>query len=180
MGFIDSQRELGHAVESICRVLTSQGCRIAARTYRAWKHAAAPTRGEVDLAHTINAILDAIRTVGAEGRRKLTPEGLYGRRKMTALLRRQGHTVSGYLVDKAMSLLGHAGCIAPGLMEALITRKDGSHGSTEEVFGGIEGARHSDGGGGAEGSSQPGRGDQPDRQAVGDSSGGVAELGPPG
>ena len=61
MGFIDSQRELGHAVESICRVLTSQGCRIAARTYRAWKHAAAPTRGEVDLAHTINAILDAIR-----------------------------------------------------------------------------------------------------------------------
>ena len=125
MGFIDSQRELGHAVESICRVLTSQGCRIAARTYRAWKHAAAPTRGEVDLAHTINAILDAIRTVGAEGRRKLTPEGLYGRRKMTALLRRQGHTVSGYLVDKAMSLLGHAGIRRGRQARTTIPGKDG-------------------------------------------------------
>lgn len=125
MGFIDSQRELGHAVESICRVLTSQGCRIAARTYRAWKHAAAPTRGEVDLAHTINAILDAIRTVDAEGRRKLTPEGLYGRRKMTALLRRQGHTVSGYLVDKAMSLLGHAGIRRGRQARTTIPGKDG-------------------------------------------------------
>ncbi len=44
MGFIDAQREQGYAVESICRVLTGQGCRIAARTYRAWKKAAAPTR----------------------------------------------------------------------------------------------------------------------------------------
>jgi putative transposase len=25
-----------HAVESICRVLSEQGCQIAARTYRAW------------------------------------------------------------------------------------------------------------------------------------------------
>ena len=34
MGFIDTMRAEGHAVESICRVLREQGCQIAARTYR--------------------------------------------------------------------------------------------------------------------------------------------------
>jgi len=34
MGFIDTLRREGHAVESTCRVLTEQGCRVAARTYR--------------------------------------------------------------------------------------------------------------------------------------------------
>ena len=37
MGFIDTMRSEGHAVESICRVLREQGCQIAARTYRAWR-----------------------------------------------------------------------------------------------------------------------------------------------
>ena len=37
MGFIDTMRAQGHAVESICRVLREQGCQVAARTYRAWK-----------------------------------------------------------------------------------------------------------------------------------------------
>jgi putative transposase len=32
-------RAEGHTVESICRVLSEQGCQIAARTYRAWKRA---------------------------------------------------------------------------------------------------------------------------------------------
>ena len=27
----------GHAVESICRVMREQGCRVAARTYRVWR-----------------------------------------------------------------------------------------------------------------------------------------------
>ena len=45
MGFIDTMRAEGHAVESICRVLREQGCQIAARTYRAWKHAQPPRRG---------------------------------------------------------------------------------------------------------------------------------------
>ena len=30
--FIDECRQAGHAVESICHVLTEQGCQIAART----------------------------------------------------------------------------------------------------------------------------------------------------
>ena len=126
MGFIDSQRELGHAVESICRVLTSQGCRIAARTYRAWKRDPAPTRAELELAYVVNTILDIIFTVDAEGRRRLTPEGLYGRRKLTALLRRQGHDVNGYVVDKAMRLLGHAGIRRGRQVRTTIPGKDGT------------------------------------------------------
>ncbi len=125
MGFIDSMRELGYAVESICRVLRLQGCRIAARTYRAWKAAAGPTAAEVDLAHVVNAVMDIIWTVEANGARKLTPEGLYGRRKMTALLRRRGHHVSGYLVDKAMSQLGHAGIRRGRQARTTIPGKDG-------------------------------------------------------
>jgi putative transposase len=39
MGFIDTMRSHGQAVESICRVLREQGCQIAARTYRSWKRA---------------------------------------------------------------------------------------------------------------------------------------------
>ena len=37
MGFIDTMRSEGHAVESICRVLREQACQIAARTYWAWR-----------------------------------------------------------------------------------------------------------------------------------------------
>ena len=38
-----------------------------------------------------------------------------------------------------------AKCLVPGLMEALIPRKDESHGSTEEVPGGASGAGDQDG-----------------------------------
>jgi len=68
MGFIDTLRSEGHAVESICRVLREQGCQIAARTYRSWKQAA--TRPGMIAARTIS---------DAHGVRRLTPEGLYGR-----------------------------------------------------------------------------------------------------
>jgi len=33
-GFVDQMRAEGHAVESVCRVLSEQGCQVAARTYR--------------------------------------------------------------------------------------------------------------------------------------------------
>ncbi|GAA2499087.1 hypothetical protein GCM10009858_41770 [Terrabacter carboxydivorans] len=39
----------------------------------------------------------------------------------------------------------HCLCPVPGLMEALISRKDESHGSTEEVPGGASGASDQDG-----------------------------------
>lgn len=48
MGFIDTMRAEGLAVESICRVLREQGCQIAARTYRSWNRA-----GRVVAARTI-------------------------------------------------------------------------------------------------------------------------------
>ena len=99
MAFIDDQRCKGRAVESVCRVLRSQGCQVAARTYRAWKaghRVAARTYSDA-------VLMDAI--VATAG----TPEGLYGRRKMTAYLRRQGHHVSGGTVDRLMSVLGRNG-----------------------------------------------------------------------
>ena len=37
MGFIDTLRAEGYAVESTCRVLREQDCEVAARTYRAWR-----------------------------------------------------------------------------------------------------------------------------------------------
>jgi putative transposase len=99
MAFIDEQRCKGRAVESVCRVLRSRGCEVAARTYRAWK------AGHRVAARTFSdaVLMDAI--VATAG----TPEGLYGRRKMTAYLRRQGHHVSGGTVDRLMSVLGRNG-----------------------------------------------------------------------
>ena len=42
MAFIDDMRSRGHAVESTCRILREQGCRVAARTYRAWRQTNRP------------------------------------------------------------------------------------------------------------------------------------------
>ncbi len=98
MGFIDTMRAEGHAVESICRVLREQGCQIAVRTYRSWKRAgryvaARPVSdAHVSDAHVVDAVRDIAWTtkVDSDGVvvRKLSPEGLYGRRKMTTYLRR--------------------------------------------------------------------------------------------
>jgi putative transposase len=87
MGFIDAMRADGHAVESICRVLREQGCQVAARTYRAWR-TRPPADRTISDAQVVNAIGDIAWTVDADGRRVLAAEGLYGRRKMTAYLRR--------------------------------------------------------------------------------------------
>jgi putative transposase len=79
---------------------------VAARTYRSWK---AP--GRQVAARTVcdavvsNALLDA--RVGPDGRP--TPESLYGRRKMTALLRRRGLQVAHCTVDRLMRELGMQG-----------------------------------------------------------------------
>lgn len=108
MSFVDSLRDEGFAVESICRVLTEQGCKIAARTYRAWR-SAGPAKRTVSDARTVDAVRDTVWTTDDHGRRKLTPEGLYGRSKLTAHLRRLGHEVTPGSVDRAMKLLGHNG-----------------------------------------------------------------------
>jgi transposase InsO family protein len=93
-------RARGFRVESICRVLTEQGVQVAPRTYRNWKTAAPSARTVTD-AHLTDALRE---TIG-------TPEGLYGRRKMTAYLRRQGHRVAACTVDRLMRDEGLSGVI---------------------------------------------------------------------
>jgi hypothetical protein len=60
MGFIDAMRAEGHAVESVCRILREQGCQVAARSYRAWKHP-----GRVVAARTISdaQVQDLVREI---------------------------------------------------------------------------------------------------------------------
>ena len=127
MGFIDTMRAEDHAVESICRVLREQGCQIAARTYRSWKRA-----GRVVAARTVSdaQVVDAVRdiawTTDRQGRRKLSPEGLYGRRKMTAYLRRTTMPeASAGAVDRAMKTLGLVGVRRDKGTRTTIPAKDG-------------------------------------------------------
>ena len=127
MGFIDTMRAKGHAVESVCRVLREQGCQVAARTYRSW----AQTNRAV-AARTVSdaRVVDAVRTLAwttdPHGRRKLTPEGLYGWRKMTALLRRTTMPeVSPGAVDRAMRTLGLVGVRRDKGVRTTIPAEDG-------------------------------------------------------
>jgi len=99
MAFIDDMRSKGHAVESTCRVLREQGAPVAARTYRAFTRLRTPSVRAVSDAVVIDALL-ATRT---------TPEGLYGRRKMTHHLRRSGHHVASCTVHRLMKDLGMNG-----------------------------------------------------------------------
>ena len=136
MGFIDTMRGQGHAVESICRVLRKQGLAVAARTYRAWKRA---NRLVADRVHSDAQVLDAVRDLAwrTEKRidprtgeitelRLLAPEGLYGRRKMTALVRRKRlPDASAGAVDRAMRVLGLSGVRRDKGMRTTIPSKDG-------------------------------------------------------
>jgi transposase InsO family protein len=84
-------RAAGYRVESICAVLREQGVQVAPRTYRNWK-TAGPSARTVSDAHLTDALLGTVDT----------PEGMYGRRKMTAYLRREGHRVAACTVDRLM------------------------------------------------------------------------------
>lgn len=110
MAFIEERRGEGHAVESICRVLREQGCQIAARSFRAWRHRV-PSQRAVSDAHVIEAIRRLCWRTDQHGRIQMTPEGLYGRRKLTALLRRQGLVVAECTVARCMAILGHQGVV---------------------------------------------------------------------
>lgn len=91
-------RAAGYRVESICTVLREQGVQVAPRTYRNWK-TAAPSARTLSDAYLTDALL---ATVG-------NPEGMYGRRKMTAHLRREGHRVAACTVDRLMRDEGLSG-----------------------------------------------------------------------
>lgn len=128
VAFIDEQRAQGNAVESICRVLREQGLAVAARTYRNWKQATRPVA-----ARTLSdaLVVDVVRGLAwtrdeRTGVRKMTPEGLYGRRKMTALVRRRRiPEESAGSVDRAMRLLGLSGVRRDKKLRTTIPAKDG-------------------------------------------------------
>lgn len=129
MGFIDQMRSEGHAVESIIRVLREQGVKVAARTYRAWRHGRLSARTITD-AMVVDAVRDAVWRVEvlADGstRRRMTPEGLYGRKKMTALIRRTAIAdASRGSVDRAMRGLGLSGNTRAKSIRTTIPAKDG-------------------------------------------------------
>lgn len=129
MGFIDQMRAEGHAVESIIRVLREQGVKIAARTYRAWHKPCISLRTVTD-AMVEGAVRDAvwITELRADGstRQRMTPEGLYGRKKMTALIRRTTVAdASRGAVDRAMRTLGLSGNTRAKGIRTTIPGKDG-------------------------------------------------------
>jgi putative transposase len=101
--FVEQMRAHGYRVESICRVLFAQGLQIAPRTYRNWKSAPPSDRVVTDAYLT-----DALRAT-TDG-----PESLYGRRKMTAHLRRQGHRVATCTIDRLMRDEGLSGVVRGG------------------------------------------------------------------
>ncbi len=130
MGFIDQMRAQGHAVESIIRVLRQEGVRIAARTYRAWRQGRISARTVTD-ALVVDAVRDAawrdeVDPATGEVRRRMTPEGLYGRRKMTALIRRTALPDASWgAIDRAMRLLGLEGVKRAKAVRTTIPGKDG-------------------------------------------------------
>jgi putative transposase len=93
-------RARGFRVEPVCRVLCEHGVQVAPRTYRNWKTAAPSARTVTD-ARLTDALRATVRT----------PEGMYGRRKMTAYLRRQGHRVARCTVDRLMGDEGLSGVV---------------------------------------------------------------------
>lgn len=101
-------RSKGFAVESVCRVLQEQGYQIAARTYRAWK-ARPPSARAISDQKVLEAIEKLAWTIGPQGRRRLTPEGRYGRRRMLETLRSTGVEATPGAVDRAMRKLGLSG-----------------------------------------------------------------------
>jgi transposase InsO family protein len=120
--FIDEQRAEGRGVESICRVLREQGLQVAPRSYRAWKTNPPSTRTVHD-AQVVDK-LRSLRTGGVNGRP--LPEVLYGRRKMTAWLRRNGFAnVSKHTVDRLMRQEGMRGLVRGRKTRTTITAKDG-------------------------------------------------------
>ena len=124
--FIDGQRAAGRGVESICRALCSQGLQVAPRTYRAWKSRPASPR-TIDDAAVINK-LRGLQTGGPNGRPR--PEVLYGRRKMTAWLARNGVPgISKHTVDRLMRQENMRGLVRGRKTRTTIAGKDGRRAS---------------------------------------------------
>ncbi|MGY4543955.1 hypothetical protein ACVWY0_003898 [Arthrobacter sp. UYNi723] len=115
-------RAEGYAVESICAVLREQGVQVAARTYRAWKKRLPALRTIEDA--RITDALRSLKVPDAKGRPR--PEIIYGRRKMTQWLRRNGFPeASKHTVDRLMREEGMNGLIRGRKTRTTIPGKDG-------------------------------------------------------
>ena len=127
MGFIDELKAEGHAVEPVCRVLREQGCQVAARTYRDWKKAQ-PAARDVKDAYLMNAIWDLFHVRDEKtGELRASPESLYGRRKVTAWLRTNGHPgVASCTVARCLNAMGHKGVRRNKAVRTTIPSKDGA------------------------------------------------------
>ena len=111
--FIDQMRTHEYAVESVILVLREQGVEITARTYRAWRRGRVSSRTVTD-AMVVDAVRDTAWTTvtlpDGTTKRKMTPEGSHGRRRMTAHIRRTRLASASWgAVDRAMRLLGLEG-----------------------------------------------------------------------
>jgi putative transposase len=120
--FVDQMRTGGHGVESVCQALREQGLQVAPRTYRAWRIRHAANRAISDA-----AIVDKLRHLKTGGPRGgPLPEVLYGRRKMTAWLARNGFPgVSKHTVDRLMRQEGMRGLVRGRKTRTTIPGKDG-------------------------------------------------------
>jgi hypothetical protein len=115
---------------SICRVLSEQGCQIAARTYRSWARSGQVVADRtVTDAMVLDAVRDAAWTIDEHGPmagvRRLTPEGLYGRRKMITRIQRRMPGASPGSVDRAMKALGLNGIRRAKGIRTTVPAKEG-------------------------------------------------------
>nr|WP_281252518.1 IS3 family transposase [Lentzea kentuckyensis] len=110
---MDEYRQV-YGVQSICDVLTEHGIQIAPRTYRKARRRP-PSAQDVTDAYVENALRDL----------RGKPEQMYGRRKMTHYLRRQGHDVAFCTVDRIMRRLGLNGVVRGRKQRTTIPVKDG-------------------------------------------------------
>ena len=112
-----------HGVELICDVLREQGVRVTPRSYRAWRKRP-PSNRTIDDAAVV-AILHRLRERDAKGRQK--PEVLYGRRKMTAWLARNGFDeISKHTIDRLMRDERMNGLVRGRKIRTTIPGKDGN------------------------------------------------------
>ena len=107
MGFIDSMRSQGHAVESVCRVLREQGCQVAARTYRDWARADRPVAARtIGDALVVNQVRELAWTVDHQGVRRMTPEGLYPEHDLFIQLMKLKNTLRHLRGEELITHLG--------------------------------------------------------------------------
>jgi putative transposase len=108
VAFIVQMKANGHGVELTCGILHEQGVAVTSRSYRAWKTRAAAARVQSDA-----VLIDRLRSLKTRDTKGLHhPEIFYGRRKMTAWLRRGEFAgVSKHTVDRVMRLEGMNGLV---------------------------------------------------------------------